>query len=140
MKFTLLLMSTDPLPTTNDHDRIPLILRFDFSHTRLRHGLSASEFIFRVKRPVAESDDPVRRFESRAQQLQTPGFVNIGSSPPKVDLVHIAEPDEWCVTVNGERVLSFSGPSAWTKALSHRAELHDLLGRGTPENRDDVVR
>jgi hypothetical protein len=56
----------------------------------------------------------------------------------KVDLVHNAEPDEWCVTVDGERVLAFSGPSAWTKALSHQAELHDLLvrhvrDRGTDE-------
>ena len=46
-----------------------------------------------------------------------------------VDLVHTTEPDEWCVTVDGERVLTFSGPSAWTQALSHRAELHDLLAR-----------
>jgi hypothetical protein len=59
---------------------------------------------------------------------------------PKVDLVHIADPDEWCVTVNGERVLSFSGPSAWTQALSHRAELHDLLGRGPSDERDEVAR
>jgi hypothetical protein len=49
---------------------------------------------------------------------------------PKVDLVHSAEPDEWCVTVDGARVLSFSGPSAWTQALSHKAELHELLVRG----------
>jgi hypothetical protein len=49
---------------------------------------------------------------------------------PKVDLIHSAEPDEWCVTVDGERVLSFSGPSAWSKALSHKAELNDLLARG----------
>jgi hypothetical protein len=55
----------------------------------------------------------------------------------RVDLVHTAEPDEWCVTVNGERVLSFSGPSAWTQALSHKAELHDLLGGGSPDEPED---
>jgi hypothetical protein len=47
-----------------------------------------------------------------------------------VDLVHSAEPDEWYVTVDGERVLTFSGPSAWSHALSHKAELNDLLARG----------
>jgi hypothetical protein len=59
--------------------------------------------------------------------------VETSSSTHKVDLVHTAEPDEWCVTVDGERVLSFSGPSAWTKALSHKAELHDLLTRDPAE-------
>ncbi|HUR36053.1 MAG TPA: hypothetical protein VM032_19760 [Vicinamibacterales bacterium] len=44
--------------------------------------------------------------------------------------MHNAEPDEWCITVDGARVLSFSGPSAWTKALSHKAELDELLERG----------
>jgi hypothetical protein len=66
-------------------------------------------------------------------------FVDTSSSP-RVDLVHVAEQDEWCVTVNGERVLSFSGPSAWTKALSHRAELHDLLARDAADRRGDVER
>jgi hypothetical protein len=56
----------------------------------------------------------------------------------KVDLVHSAEPDEWCVTVDGERVLSFSGPSAWTNALSHQAELNDLLvGGAAADDLDD---
>jgi hypothetical protein len=50
-----------------------------------------------------------------------------------VDLVHTTEPDEWGVTVDGERVLTFSGPSAWTQALSHRAELLDLLARGVQD-------
>ena len=75
----------------------------------------------------------------RAQQLQPDPFVDTSSSP-RVDLVHVAEQDEWCVTVNGERVLSFSGPSAWTKALSHRAELHDLLARDPSDKRGDVER
>lgn len=51
----------------------------------------------------------------------------VPSTPPRIDLVHTSDPDEWCVTVDGERVLAFSGPSAWTKALSHKAELDDLL-------------
>jgi hypothetical protein len=75
----------------------------------------------------------------RAQQLHIDPSVDTSSSP-RVDLVHVAEQDEWCVTVNGERVLSFSGPSAWTKALSHRAELHDLLARDTADKRGDVER
>jgi hypothetical protein len=62
----------------------------------------------------------------RAQRLQTPSTVN-----PKgghtVDVVHNVDPDEWYVTVDGRRVLSFSGPSAWTMALSHQAELNQLL-------------
>ncbi len=75
----------------------------------------------------------------RAQQLQTHAAVESSSNPPKVDLVHTAEPDEWCVTVNGERVLSFSGPSAWTKALSHKAELHDLLERSAAPDSSDLA-
>ena len=74
----------------------------------------------------------------RAQQLQSDPSVD-NSSSPRVDLVHIVEQDEWCVMVNGERVLSFSGPSAWTKALSHRAELYDLLVRDA-DKRGDVER
>lgn len=44
-----------------------------------------------------------------------------------IDVVHRADPDEWCVIVNGLQVLAFSGPSAWAKALSHKAELLELL-------------
>jgi len=50
----------------------------------------------------------------------------------RVDLEHRAEPDEWCVTVDGRRVLAFSGPSAWTQALSHRQELLELLAGTDP--------
>jgi hypothetical protein len=60
--------------------------------------------------------------------------VETSASTHTVDLVHTAEPDEWCVTVDGERVLSFSGPSAWTKALSHKAELLDLLTHDAAES------
>jgi len=62
------------------------------------------------------------------------------SPSPRVDLIHVVEQDEWCVTVNGERVLSFSGPSAWTQALSHRAELQDLLVRDSADKRGDAGR
>lgn len=44
-----------------------------------------------------------------------------------IDVVHRADPDEWCVVIDGMQVLSFSGPSAWAKALSHKAELVELL-------------
>jgi hypothetical protein len=66
--------------------------------------------------------------------LQTASNVELLPSNHKVDLVHTAEPDEWCVTVDGERVLTFSGPSAWTKALSHKAELNDLLSHDSAED------
>ncbi len=72
----------------------------------------------------------------RAQRLQTPAAVEPLADGPTVDLVHTTEPDEWCVTVDGERVLTFSGPSAWTQALSHRAELHDLLTLGVQDDQD----
>jgi hypothetical protein len=68
--------------------------------------------------------------------------VEMRLASPKVDLVHSAEPDEWCVTVDGARVLSFSGPSAWNKALSHKAELHEFLMHGIvgPTPDDDESR
>jgi hypothetical protein len=55
----------------------------------------------------------------------------------RVDLVHSAEPDEWAVTVDGERVMAFSGPSAWTKALSHRAELDGRLALARERHSED---
>ncbi len=55
-------------------------------------------------------------------------------SEPRVDLVHLRELDEWCVTVNGARVLTFGGPSAWSHALSHQAALHDLLVQSPNED------
>jgi hypothetical protein len=47
-------------------------------------------------------------------------------------MVHNVDPDEWYVTVDGRKVLAFSGPSAWTMALSHQAELHQLLAEDSP--------
>jgi hypothetical protein len=44
-----------------------------------------------------------------------------------VEVVHNVDPDEWYVVVDGRRVLTFSGPSAWTMAISHQAELNQLL-------------
>ena len=79
------------------------------------------------------------RLSLRAQRLQSEQSVDMSPSP-RVDLIHVVEQDEWCVTVNGERVLSFSGPSAWTQALSHRAELQDLLVRDSAEKRGDAGR
>jgi hypothetical protein len=53
--------------------------------------------------------------------------VNTKVAVHTVDVVHDIDPDEWYVTVDGRRVLTFSGPSAWTMALSHQAELNQLL-------------
>jgi hypothetical protein len=53
--------------------------------------------------------------------------VNQKVAPANVDVVHNIDPDEWYVTVDGRRVLTFSGPSAWTMALSHQAELSQML-------------
>jgi hypothetical protein len=61
------------------------------------------------------------------------GFiVNPKAETHTVDVVHNVNPDEWYVTVDGRRVLTFSGPSAWTMALSHQAELHQLLAEDSP--------
>ena len=46
---------------------------------------------------------------------------------PRPQLVHGNEPGEWCVTLDGQRVVTFSGPNAREAAERHRDELDSLV-------------
>ena len=74
-------------------------------------------------RPIA----PSHRSKCSGAAIADAAGVHSETAGHTVDVVHNIEPDEWYVTVDGRRVLTFSGPSAWTMALNQQAELDQLL-------------
>ena len=44
-----------------------------------------------------------------------------------LEVVRGPELDEWCVMLDGTRIIAFGGPNAWAMAEHQREELQELL-------------